>query len=455
MKTPPQALESELYTLGSMVRESETIDEVRPILQPEEFYRDSHEIMARILFTLRDRGKAIDEVIIMDALEATKKFDRNGAFELVADCLHHAPHTVNVRHHASKVHDRAQLRSIIAAAQETAQEAYDVPADELGTDVIARAESRFLAIGEGRATETIKPLATVVRGAMNAIDGRRKGEVFGVPTGLSDLDDLIGSCIPNGGLCVIAGRPGMGKSSLGLNIAEHVAIDCETPTLLFSLEMGDDEIGERLLSGRARIDGRRLKQTTPLTGKEANQLIVAQESMGDRPLKLVDIGGLSFARIASMIRRAKAAMGIQLVIIDYVNLIAGTGGNDGGKPRHEIVGMISQSAKNLARELGIPIILLAQLNRNLENRPDKRPILADLKESGKLEEDADMVFLLHRPEVYDKNDEPGIAECIVAKNRSGATGVVKLAYIKPWTRFESLTRRQEPSLGNQPDWTKN
>jgi replicative DNA helicase len=280
------------------------------------------------------------------------------------------------------------------------------------------------------------PLAVAVAEAAARIAARGRGEMEGVATGFADLDARLGGCLGDGEVAVVAARPGMGKTALGLGILERVSGRLGVPALLVSLEMGRKEIAERLLSGHARLGGDLLKKPWLMDAAGRGRLADSTAELARWPLHVDDAPTLSMAQIASSARRHRARHGVGLVVIDYLQLIDGSGEGDGRASRQEVVARISRRLKTLAKELRIPVVALSQLNRQSETREDRRPRLADLRESGAIEQDADVVVLLHRPEYYDPNDQPGGAEAIVAKNRNGATGTVRLAFLKGLARFE-------------------
>jgi replicative DNA helicase len=396
-RLPPHDLAAELWCLGAMLQGPRWVDVVQVLLGPDDFYRDVHGRACRIIFGLRDRGEPADPVSVCDALERGG-MGPTDALDLVTDftqtCLY-------------------------------------------PDDVAVHAEARLLDLtgdGSGRPT----PLPDALIEAREEILRRIEGVLGGVPTGLADLDHRIGGSLGNGHLAILAARPSMGKSAMALNIAANAAA-AGIPSLVFSLEMSCREMAERMLAGASRLGGRLLKEAWRMADAHHRQLDVAYEVIKGYPVYLMDRPVITMAQVAAESRRARAAHGVGLVVVDYLQLIDGTGESGEGRPsRHEVVSKISRRLKGLARELDVPVLALSQLNRECEGRADRRPMLSDLRESGAIEQDADVVVLLHRPEYYDPTDEPGVAEAIVAKNRNGETGTVRLAFLRDQTRFAGL-----------------
>jgi replicative DNA helicase len=433
-RLPPHDLAAELWCLGAMLQGPRWVDVVQVMLGPDDFYRDVHGRACRIIFGLRDRGEPADAVSVCDALERGG-MGPTDALDLVTDFTQTCLYPDDVAVHAAIIREHARRREIIAALNQGLAAAYG--REGSAAEVAASVEARLLDLtgdGSGRPT----PLPDALIEAREEILRRIEGVLGGVPTGLADLDHRIGGSLGNGHLAILAARPSMGKSAMALNIAANAAA-AGIPSLVFSLEMSCREMAERMLAGASRLGGRLLKEAWRMADAHHRQLDVAYEVIKGYPVYLMDRPVITMAQVAAESRRARAAHGVGLVVVDYLQLIDGTGESGEGRPsRHEVVSKISRRLKGLARELDVPVLALSQLNRECEGRADRRPMLSDLRESGAIEQDADVVVLLHRPEYYDPTDEPGVAEAIVAKNRNGETGTVRLAFLRDQTRFAGL-----------------
>jgi replicative DNA helicase len=442
-RLPPQNIEAEQGVLGSILIDNEVLHEVVPILKVEDFYRDTHQTLFRTIRELYDLGKAIDAITLADELTRQGTYDGLGGDETLAKILSSVPHSANAKYYAQIVRQKAVQRDLIGAANRIIKEGYSNT--RTSDELLELAEQLVFTIAEDTATGETVELRDAVTAAMDRI-ARRADErhpVTGVGTGYYELDDLTAGLQPSQ-LVILAARPSMGKTALALNIAEQVAVETQVGVLVVSLEMSQLELAERLLCARSKVDGSKLRTGQGLGTREMTQLGRAYDQLRGAPLFIDDTPARNMLQITANARRLKLRANLGLIVVDYIQLIDA---EYGGDSRQEQIAKISRRLKTLARELQVPVIALSQLNRAVENREDRRPRMADLRESGAIEQDADLVLLLHRPEYYDANDQPGVAELIVAKNRNGATGTVKLSFLKHFTRFENLAQVADPFEG--------
>jgi replicative DNA helicase len=435
-RLPPQNLEAERSVLGGLLLDFAAMHEVAGFLRPEDFWRDHHAaIFARLLALHGDGRSKVDLIVLVEELERSGDLEAVGGVVAVGELCEVVTVAADTVYHARIVAEKAALRRLIEQANATLRAAYANrrPAGELAGAAVAA----FDAVARTGEVGRPKALAEAVAEARALIEARRSNVRQGVVTPLHPLNTILGGCLGNGRLVVIAGRPGSGKTALGLNIAAHAAIDQGVPVLFASLEMDAAELGERLLAERSGVWGWKLKEAGMLTAADLAALDRAGESIRLADLEIDDRPGRSLLEIVGQARR-RGRSGVGLVVVDYLQLIRDTGGDDRGKARHEVVGEISARLKQLARELNVPVVALCQLNRQSEQTADRRPMLSHLRESGSVEQDADQVILVHRPELYDKNDRPGEADLIVAKNRQGTTGIVRTRFNGPLSRFEPL-----------------
>jgi len=442
-RLPPQNIEAEQGVLGGVLLDNEILHEVVPILKVEDFYRDTHQLIYRAIRDLYDLGKPVDFIILADELGRRGEFEGIGGHETLQQIVNSVPHAANAVYHAKIVLEKSIGRQVIEISNLSLREAYSntLTANEL----LESAEKRIFAIAEEQVTGETVELKEVVTEAMERIGARAESthQVTGVSTGFIDLDDLTGGFQPTQ-LIILAARPSMGKTAFALNICESVSVDNKKPVLFVSLEMGKVELAERLLCARSRVEGHKLRTGQNFRGQDMALLGKAYDELRASPMFIDDTPSRNVMQIAANARRLKLRHGIGMVVIDYIQLIDSEETRDS---RQEQIAKISRRLKGLARELQVPVVALSQLNRAVENREDRRPRMADLRESGAIEQDADLVLLLHRPDYYDPNDRPNEAEVIVAKNRSGATGTIGLQFAKSITRFQTLAHVADPLGG--------
>jgi replicative DNA helicase len=446
-RLPPHAIESEEYVLGAILLDPAVLPAVAVRLQPGDLYRDAHQVAYRAILDLADRGAPVDPLSLHDELSRRGQADRVGGHEAIGAFRERVPHSVNAEYHAAVVAEKARLRELIAASEATLRDCYS---GRLGSDAaLERAEAAVLAIADRGRGDGVLHAGEAAAAALERIAARRDGECAGVSTGLDDLDDLCDG-LTDGGLIVLAARPSIGKTALALNVAEHASAASGVATLFCSLEMSAAELGERLVVSGARVHGKLVR-----TGKHSD----ADQAALDRAYSRIAAARLwidatpaaSPSRIAALARRWRDRHDLGLLVVDYLQLVEAGEGAGRRASRQEQVAFVSRRLKALAMELSVPVLALAQLNRQSELRADKRPSLADLRESGAIEADADLVLLLHRPEFYNPGDRPGRAELIVAKNRNGATGAVDLAFLKHLARFENISHQECPLDDNTPE----
>ncbi len=439
-RVPPQNIEAEQGVLGGILLDNDVLHEVAPLLKPEDFYRDNHQVIYRAIRDLYDVGKPVDVIILAEELRRREDYQRVGGDEVLSQILGSVPHAANTKYHAQIVREKAVARALIESANEILREGY--ANTQTSDELLQNAERRIFAITEEQVTGETVELKDVITDAMNRISARAESKhpITGLGTGYLELDDMTAG-FQGSQLIILAARPSMGKTAFALNICEHVAVSLRAGVLFVSLEMGQLELAERLLCARSKVDGHKLRTGQGLGNRELQMLGKGYDTLQGSPIFIDDTPTRNVLQITANARRLKMRHNIGMVVIDYIQLVDSEETRDS---RQEQIAKISRRLKTLARELHIPVIALSQLNRAVENREDRRPRMADLRESGAIEQDADMVLLLHRPEYYDPNDQPGIAELIVAKNRNGATGSVKLTFLKNFMRFENLAAVADP-----------
>ncbi len=441
-RLPPQNLEAERSLLGSILLDNEVLHDVVTFLRVQDFYRDAHQIIYGVIREMYDQSKGIDVVTLSTELDNRGQLENIGGDETLEEISTSVPHAANAKYYAEIVKEKSVNRQLIENATEIIRDGYSnqFTADQL----LELAERKIYNIREDQIRGEIVEIKDIVKEAMDQIAMRAESgghAVTGVASGFVDLDDITGGFHP-GQLVIVAARPSMGKTAFALNICDHAAIEQKLPVLFTSLEMGQIEIGVRILCSRSRVDGHKIRTGIGLGNREITQLGRAYNVLCDKgKMYIDDTPARNMMQISASARRLKRRNEIGLIVVDYIQLIDSEESRDS---RQEQIAKISRRLKTLARELNVPVVALSQLNRAVETREDKRPRMADLRESGAIEQDADIVLLLHRPEYYDANDQPGIAELIVAKNRNGATNTVKLTFLKNLTRFENFAGVSEP-----------
>lgn len=434
-RLPPHNREAERSILGSMLRDNRVIPEIVTRLRAEDFYVFGHQKIFEGLASLMEQGKAADYITLGDWLKEKQYLEDAGGHSYLVDLWDAAPGSAgNARHYADIVRQKSIVRNLIHACNDLSQQAFEqaLPANEL----LDTAERRIFEIAEMGITGDTKTLHDAIQEAYVRLDQRKqRGDVeySGVPTGFVDLDSLTAG-LQNSELIIVAARPSVGKTSYALNLVRHVVVEERLPVLFVSLEQARVELAERLLCCQARVDSHRLRKGH-LNADEIEKLFQAGDVLSQAKLFIDDTPGQNMLHIAANARRIKMRHDLRMVVIDYLQLIDPDNRRDN---RQEQVAGISRRLKFLARELNIPVVALAQVNRSSEERTDHRPRLSDLRESGSIEQDADTVMLLHRPDYHEAGLNEGIVEVIVAKQRNGPTGDVTLMFVKQYMRFENF-----------------
>ena len=437
-KVPPQNLEAERAVLGAILLDNEVIFTVLEVLDPNAFYQDGHRTIFSSMLSLNERGQPIDLVTLTNRLRSDGLLERAGGAAYIPSLAEAVPTSAGAAHYANIVKEKAILRALITTSSEIVEECFDSPGDV--DEIIDEAERRIFQISDRRIGATFFSIKEIVKSSFRTIEGlyARKEHVTGVPTGFKDIDDLT-SGLQSSDLIIVAGRPSMGKTAFALNIAQNAACAGKLNVAIFSLEMAREQLVTRMLCSEARIDAHRLRSGY-LGDTDWPKLTRAAGLLSDASIFIDDTPALSAMEMRAKTRRMKADKGLDLVIVDYLQLMRGRGRIDN---REQEISEISRSLKALAKELALPVVALSQLNRAVENRQDKRPMLADLRESGAIEQDADVIFFIYRDEFYDKNSaDKGTAEIIIGKQRNGPVGTRKLAWLDKYTRFEDFTNRE-------------
>jgi replicative DNA helicase len=440
-RTLPHSLDAEKSVLGAILISNDAFNHAAELIDAHDFFRDAHRRIFDKMVVLSLRGIAIDFITLKDELAKAGELDEVGGPAYIASLADGVPRSTNVEYYARIVKEKATLRNLIHSANKILVEAYQ--AEQEPDLLLDEAERAIFAIAEDRIRAGFVPLRDLVQSSFTTIEKlqQTKGAVTGVPTGFADLDEMTTGFQP-GDLVVIAARPSMGKTSLVLNMAQHVGTSTDMTVGFFSLEMSKEQLFMRMLTSEARIDAHRFR-TGLLTEKDYGKLSHALGTLAEARVFIDDSASIGVLEMRAKARRLKAEHGLHLLVIDYLQLMQGRGRFES---RQQEVSAISRSLKGLAKELGVPIIALSQLSRAPEGRTDHRPQLSDLRESGAIEQDADVVMFIYRPEVYEKEEtkpeDQGVAEIIVGKQRNGPIGTVRLSFLNQYTRFENYAGQQ-------------
>ncbi|MEZ4731680.1 MAG: replicative DNA helicase [Caldilineaceae bacterium] len=434
----PANIEAERAVLGSLMIDPDAIIKVANYLRPEDFFRERHAWLYEAMRTLNERREPLDFVTIVDELERRERLEAIGGPAYLSDLIAGTPTALYIDHYARIVERTAVLRRLIAAAGKIAELAYDESQEV--DEVVDRAEQIIFGISESRIHRDLTPIRAIMSRVVDRIDflSRNQDTLMGVPTGFTMLDRLLGG-LQKSDLVILAARPAMGKTSLCLSIAQNAAKRHGTRVAFFSLEMSNDQLVQRLLAMETAIDSHRLRLGT-IHEEEWPILLEAANMLANTKIFIDDTPAASVTDIRTKARRLYAEDGLDLIIIDYMQLMTGQSGGGGrNENRQQEISYISRSLKTLARELNVPVIALSQLSRAVESRSDKRPMLSDLRESGSIEQDADVVLFIYREDYYiEDTDRQNIADILVAKHRHGATGTVSLYFRKELTQFRDL-----------------
>ena len=440
LKLPPHSLEAEQSVLGGLMLDNDAADKIGDVVSADDFYSDAHRIVYRHIVQLIADGKPADVVTVSEALSSTQKLDYVGGLSYLGALAQNVPTAANIRHYANIVRERSILRQLAATATEIAESAFN-PLGRNAKMVLDEAEAKVLHIAEqgSRGAQNFqiigKLLANVVERIETLYNRDDPSDVTGVPTGFADLDRMTSGFQP-GDLVVVAGRPSMGKTALALNIGENVALNTGMPVAVFSMEMGASQLAMRLIGSVGKLDQHKLR-TGRLQPDDWDKLSTALGRLNEAPILIDETPALNAIEVRSRARRLMKQYGkLGLVIVDYLQLMQAT---TQGENRATEISEISRAMKSLAKELSVPVVALSQLNRSLEQRPNKRPVMSDLRESGAIEQDADVIVFIYRDEVYNaETQDKGVAEIIIGKQRNGPIGTVKLTFLGEFTRFESL-----------------
>ena len=441
LRIPPHSVEAEASVLGGLLLENTAWESVSDLLGESDFYRYEHRLIFSAIAALVDGSRPADVITVFEHLQSLGKAQECGELAYLNSLAQYVPSASNIRRYAEIVRERSILRQLVATADEIASSAFN-PQGRTVADILDQAEQKVFRIGEAgsRMKQGFQPMESLVVGLLDHIEARadNPSDVTGVRTGFYDLDRMT-SGLQAGDLIVVAGRPSMGKTSVAINIAEHVAINEGLPVAVFSMEMGASQLAVRIVGSIGRIDQGHLR-TGRLTDDEWPRLTEAVEKLRSVQLHIDETAGLTVSELRASARRLARQCGgkLGLVVVDYLQLMT-TSASMSDENRATAVGEISRGLKMLAKELQCPVIALSQLSRAVESRADKRPMMSDLRESGAIEQDADVIAFVYRDEYYNSaTKEPGVAELVIGKQRNGPTGTVKLAFVRQFTKFENL-----------------
>lgn len=437
-RIPPQNIEAEQAVLGAVFLEPSALTTTSEILIPEDFYRHSHQKIYNVMLKLGDGGKAVDLITVTEELAATKELEDVGGVAYLSELAGSVPTAANIEYYAKIVEEKSLLRRLIRTATDIASDGY-AREDEVDA-LLGEAEKNIMEVAQRKNAGAFHNIKDVLVRTYDNIEilTNRKGDVTGIPTGFADLDHMTAGFQRND-LIIVGARPSMGKTAFALNIAQNVAVKARENVAIFSLEMGAEQLVMRMLCAEGNINAQNLR-TGDLSDEDWRKLTMAMGSLSNAGIFIDDTPGIKVGEIRSKCRRLAQDQGLGMIMIDYLQLIQGSG--RAGENRQQEVSEISRALKGLARELQVPVIALSQLSRGVEQRQDKRPMMSDIRESGSIEQDADIVAFLYREDYYDKESEnKNIIEIIIAKQRNGPVGAVSLAFVKEYNKFVNLERR--------------
>ena len=438
-RIPPHNLDAEQSVLGSMLLDKEAVAAASEVLQGEDFYSDAHKEIYEAILDTYDQGKPVDLVTLAEALRQRGSLDAVGGGTYISDLSMSVPSTANIRYYVSIIEEKSILRKLIGASNEIIKESYEASEDM--DIIIDHAEKKIFDISQKKNKQSYESIKTILLETYSKIEemSKNKGKITGVPTGFRDFDMRTSGLNPSD-FVLIAARPSMGKTSFAMNIAQNAAVRYKVPVAIFSLEMAKDQLAQRMLSSEANVELQKIR-TGDLTEEDWVKLVNAATPLSQAPIFIDDTPGVTAMEVRSKARRLKMEHNIGMVVIDYLQLMSGRGKTES---RQQEVSEISRSLKALARELQVPIVALSQLSRGPEARQDHRPMLSDLRDSGAIEQDADLVVFLYRDEYYNPDTEQqNIAEAIIAKQRNGPTGTVELVWLGQYTKFANYERHRE------------
>jgi len=440
-RLPPQNLEAEVSVLGGVLLENEALNRVLEVIREEDFYRESHRQIFSAILKLYERAEPVDLVTLSETLKKREELEGVGGIDYLNTLVNSVSTAANIVYYARIVKEKSILRKLIHRATEIISQGYTDSGDV--DEFLDRAERSIFEICEDRVRPSFYPLKDIIKSSFKTIEKlyEKRQLITGVPTGFDKLDELTSGLQPSD-LIIVAGRPSMGKTALALNIAQHAAIHDGVSSAIFSLEMAKEQLALRMLCSEAKVDAHRLRGGF-LSDSDWPKLTRAAGSLSEAPIFIDDTPGITVLEMRAKARRLKAENRLGLVIVDYLQLMRG---RSDAETREQEISDISRSLKSLAKELTVPVIGLSQLNRRVEERGDKRPQLADLRESGAIEQDADVIIFIYRDEIYNRSeDNPhrGKAEIIIGKQRNGPTDRFELAFLEKYTCFENLSPLRE------------
>lgn len=439
-KIPPQNLDAEQSVLGAMLIDKEAVLKVIEILKPEDFYRDANGHIFEAIINLFDKGEAVDLITLSEELRQTGLLDQIGGIAYVAGLANSVPTSANVEYYAKIVEEKSLLRQMISVSTKMARLGYD--ADEEISILLDRAEQMVFELTQRKSQTGFVPLKTILMDTFERIEFlfQNKGNVTGISSGFTALDKMTSGFQPSD-LVIVAARPSMGKTAFCLNIAQYASLKKKHPVAVFSLEMSKEQLVTRMLCVEAMVDQQKLR-TGELSDDDWQKLTRVAGPLAQAPLFIDDTPGISVMEMRAKCRRLKSEHGLSLIVIDYLQLMTGSKRTEN---RQQEISEISRSLKALAREMQAPVIALSQLSRAVEQRQDKKPMMSDLRESGSLEQDADIIMFIYRDEYYnpDTTDRPGRADIIIAKQRNGPVGTVELGFLREFTKFVNLELNRE------------
>ncbi len=438
-RVPPQNIEAEQSVLGAMLIKKEAITQAQELLRPDDFYREAHRIVFETMLELAGDNEAVDLVTLTEALRKKEMLEKVGGISFITALANYVPTAANIVYHAQIVKEKSELRHLIDAATEIASAAYEATDDV--KDIMDDAEKKILAVAANQTGGAFEPIRNIVIDTVGRVETlyENQGGLTGISTGFRDLDrDTSG--LQKSDLILVAARPSMGKTAFTLNIATYAALHGHT-VAFFSLEMSKEQLVQRMLCSEGGIDSQRLR-TGQLEDADWDRLINTADRISKASIYIDDTAGINVMDLRSKARRLKAEHGLDLIVIDYLQLMQGRARSSSDNRQQEI-SEISRSLKALARELDVPVVALSQLSRSVESRTVKKPMLSDLRESGSLEQDADIVMFLYREDYYDQETErKNITEVIIAKHRNGPIGTIELFFQKEFTKFRDLSRME-------------
>jgi replicative DNA helicase len=446
LKLPPNSVEAEQSVLGGLLLENESLDKIADILNHADFYRHDHRLIYTHIAKLIEQNRPADIVTVAESLENSAELSSVGGIAYLGALAQNTPTAANIRRYAEIVRERSIMRKLVEVGSGIAESAYN-PQGRDAQQLLDEAEAKIFQIAESgnRGSQGFVNIQTLLPQVADRIDflyqRENQGSVTGIPTGFDDLDERTSGFQP-GDLIIVAGRPSMGKTAFSLNIAENVALDTQKPVAVFSMEMGATQLATRMIGSVGRLDQHRMRNGN-LEDEDWVRLTTALGKLNDAPIFIDEGAGLSSFDVRARARRLhRQTGGLGLIVVDYLQLMAGTSGR-ASENRATEISEISRSLKSLAKELNVPVVALSQLNRSVEQRPDKRPVMSDLRESGAIEQDADLILFIYRDEVYNPDSEDkGMAEIIIAKQRNGPIGRIRLTFLGQHTRFENFASGQ-------------